>query len=133
MALLSVIILGFVFLVATVSLGQFGLSGRLLLLDIENKIRSEEYAEACVQVARVLIANDAQTERANVPIESRDISCTLISLEADAPSLGESTIEACAEVSGAITNFVVVVDATTYDIVSWEEYATLPSGETCLP
>jgi hypothetical protein len=125
-ALISIIILSFVLLVAVVSLGQFGLTGRLLLLDIENKTRSEEYAEACVHAARILIVNDPEASRTNVPFSYDDISCTLVSLDPDTPSSGESTIKSKAEVDGATTNFVVVVDAASYDIVSWKEYAVMP-------
>lgn len=125
-ALISVFIISFVFLVAIISLGQFGLAGRLLLLDTENKIRSEEYAEGCVQIARVLILNDPKASEKNVPVESEEVVCTIVSIEPDVSSSGESTIQARAEVLGTITNFVVVVDQNTRAVVSWEEVVSLP-------
>lgn len=123
-ALISVLILSLVFLVAVVSVGQFGLSGRLLLLDLESKVESETFAEACVQSARILIAIDPLVERSNIsitPKEDGDVSCTLVSLEADTPSAGESRILSQSMVDGATTNFEVIVDSSSLSVNSWEE------------
>lgn len=125
-ALISVFIISFVFLVAIISLGQFGLTGRLLLVTSENKIKSEEYAEACVQVARILVVNDLEREHTNRTIQDGELACTIVAVEPDEPSSGESTIKSRAEVAGAVTNFVVVVHQTTHAIESWKEEATMP-------
>ena len=127
-ALISVLILSLVFLVAVVSLGQIGLSGRLLLLDLENKVLTEEFAEACVQSARILVAVDPLVERTDVsidPSEPGDVSCTLVSLEADTPFSGQSRILAQSVVEGATTNFEVIVDAATLAVDSWRECAVM--------
>ncbi|MGB4076766.1 MAG: hypothetical protein WBK28_03625 [Minisyncoccia bacterium] len=125
-ALLSVIILGFVFLAAAVSLSHFGLAGRLLLLDLEEKARSEGYAAACVEAARILVANDAEAQRSSLSITYGALSCTIVTLEADEPSVGESTIKSRGVSGDAVTNLVVILDAATADVTSWQEYAVMP-------
>lgn len=124
-ALISVFVVSIVFLIAVVSLGQFGLAGRLLLLDVENKVRSEAYAEGCVQTARIIAVNDPAASRSNVLVRYSDIECAIVALEPDTPSAGESTITASSTVSGATTNFEVVIDPVTGDITSWVELPTL--------
>jgi hypothetical protein len=125
-ALISVLVISFVFLMAVISLGQFGLAGRLLLLDVENKVASEEHAEACVHIARILIVNDPLASRTNVPVTQGTISCTLVSLTPNTPAAGNSTIKSTAIVDGATTNFVVTIDTTTQDVLSWNEFAVMP-------
>ncbi|MEK9176995.1 MAG: hypothetical protein AAB923_01745 [Patescibacteria group bacterium] len=126
MALISVIVISFVFLIAVVSLGQFGLAGRLLLLDVENKAASEGHAEACVAVARILIVNDPLSALSNREVTQGDVTCTIVSLAPGTPSSGYSTIKSQAMVASSTTNFVVVIDTTTHNVVSWREHAVMP-------
>lgn len=121
MALISIVVISIVFLIAVVSLGQFGLAGRLLLLDVENKARSEEYAEACVHIARIFIVNDPLAAKTNLDQSKGNIKCTIVSLTPNTPAVGRSTIQSRAEVNGATTKFTVTIDTTGHNVVSWVE------------
>jgi hypothetical protein len=122
-ALLTIIILGFVFLVAVISAAELGLVGRAILGRLEDKVMSEEYAEGCVQLARVQVASDPSVAVSNMSISYGDVSCTIVLLT---NSGSQRTIRTHAEVRGATTNFEVVVDATTAIVLSWQEKQTLP-------
>lgn len=125
MALIVVVVIGLVFLMGVVSLGRLGITGRFTLLTVEEKLESEAYAEACVHVARVYVMNDAAYTTTNLTVSYKDVTCTVVSVEAATPSAGQSRIRTKAVVSGATTNFEAVVSPADGDVVSWKELATL--------
>jgi hypothetical protein len=119
-ALISVMIISLVLLFAVISIGQRGLTSRFLLLDLERKVQTENLANACVESARIYIANDP-TYSLSTPIEITVGSekCTIFSIT---PSGGQSTIKAYSVATGgATTNLEVVVNSNTVDIVSKKE------------
>lgn len=125
MAIVTVLIVGLVFLFAVISLGRLSIAGRFLLLTVEDKVQSEESAEACVQIARIYITNDPSYAGASVPVSFKKVSCTIVSVVPNTPSAGQSRIRTKAVVNGSTTNFNVVVNMTTGAIVSWTELMTL--------
>ncbi len=120
-ALMSVIILSFALLLAVISFGGRGISGRLMLLDVERKSKSESLAEACVGLAEISIVNDSEYSVIDLTRTVGTGSCTIVSVEAHVPVAGKSTIKAQAVVNGATTNLKVVIDTATDAILSWEE------------
>jgi hypothetical protein len=121
-ALISILILSAVLLVTTFGLAQFGITNRFIILNLEQKASSEKLAEGCAYIARIK-AYDDPTYTITTPF-SIDIakgSCTIYSVEI---SGNNSTIKVRADVAGAMTNFVVIVDRTTGDILSWEEVSS---------
>lgn len=124
-ALISVVIISLTLLFAVVALAQRGIAGRLVLLDFERKAQSRGYAESCVAIARVAIANDPDYEESDRTLTVGKGECTLVSVEADTPSPGQSRIRATGVASSATTNFEVVVNSATAAINSWEELESL--------
>ena len=57
-ALISVIIIGFVLLLSVIALGGKGIAGRFNLLNLEYKNSSYQLASGCVQTAIIYIVND---------------------------------------------------------------------------
>jgi len=120
-ALLSTVIISVLLLAAVISLGTRGVMGRYLLLDLENKKKSEGLASACVQSAIIGIAVDPTHEDANNTVAVGKSECLIVSVLANTPSAGKTTIETQGIVSGATTNLRVVVDSATADIESLKE------------
>ncbi len=126
-ALISSLIVGLVLLFAVVSLGYIGISGRFLLLDIENKKISEGVAEGCVQYAIIKIVNDSAYAVTDHTEPVGTFFCGVERVEFDVPSPGLSTITASSTVRGAVTNLVVTIDnIPPYTIHSWKEIPVYP-------
>lgn len=124
-ALVSVILLSFVFITFAVSIGVSGFLGRSNQLETEYKEQSIASAEACVEKAIAdLVAENPTT--GTITFGSGAFSCTVVSITADTPSAGETTVKAQGVHNDSYTNLVVVVDSTTQDVLSWREYATMP-------
>ena len=115
------IIIGFVVLLAVLTLGNRSVGGRFILLDLERKETSAELASACVQVAVIALVNDPlytpPTSPYPVPVGMN--SCDLILIGHDGS--GISKIQAHATVSGATTNVEVLWDEANERINSWQE------------
>jgi len=124
-SLISAIVIGLVIMLAVITLAQRGIAGRFLLLDFESKEISSGLAAACVETARIAIANDPAYQTASTSVAVGSGSCMLVSVARDTPTVGQSRIETTGEDRGATTNLRVVVDAATLDIVSWVEVPSL--------
>lgn len=124
-ALITVTILGLVFLFAVLSLAQQGIMGRFMLLDAENKFKSEGLAEACVQSARVATVNDPQRTLTNLSVKIDSETCTILSLAPNTPSAGSSRVRAKGVASGATTNIEAIIDSDTGEVTSWKELYSL--------
>ncbi len=118
-ALISIIIIGFVLLISVIALGSRSIGTRFLLLDLERKDASKSLAEGCVQVAIIAIVNDPAYSASNVSVPVGSGTCTI-------KSVVSGTIKTTANVSGATTNLQVSVDTSSGAIISWQETATLP-------
>ncbi len=124
-ALMSVTILGLVFLFAVLTLAQQGIMGRFILLDAENKFKSEGLADACVQASRVAVINDPQRPIANLTVTIDTETCTVVSLSPNTPAAGESRVRTQGVAGGATTNIEAVIDSDTGAITSWKELYSL--------
>ncbi len=122
-ALISILIISAVLLVTTLGLAQFGIANRFFILNLEQKASSKKLAEACVHIARIQTYNDPLFVRNTpLPVPVAGGTCTIISVT---PNGNNTTIQASASTSKAITNLSVVVDNTDGDFLSWEEVPTL--------
>ncbi|OHA27355.1 MAG: hypothetical protein A3C06_04190 [Candidatus Taylorbacteria bacterium RIFCSPHIGHO2_02_FULL_46_13] len=121
-ALISVIILGFVLLIAVLTLGNRSLGTRFLLLDLERKDVSNQLARACVQVAIIAVVNDSLYNGVNVMVPVGSDRCMIHSVN---PVGGESLIKTTASTSATVTNLQVSVDNTNGTIISWQEVPNL--------
>jgi hypothetical protein len=113
-ALITVLILSAVLLVAVLSLGQYGITARYSLLDLEHKTKSEAYANACLGVARIAIVNDPAYAESNKTIAVGDGSCTIV-------SVASGVVKVRSVVKDATTNYEVVVNTATGNITSFFE------------
>lgn len=120
-ALLSIIILGFVLLLTVFTLGSRSIGGRFLLLDLERKEMSVELASACVHVAIIALVSDPlytpPTPSYAVPVGESE--CEIVSIAHDNPPL--STIRAHGEVGSVSTNVEAVWDSDLEEVDSWRE------------
>jgi len=122
-ALMTAIILTAILLIVTITLNQTSFFTRGILLDSEYKERSFALAEACVDVARLKLANNILYNPTNeiVPIGTRE--CVIRSVY-NHPTIGaQKVIETRATSSESVTNLKVTVEPQVEDIkiVSWEE------------
>lgn len=124
-ALITVTILGLVFLFAVLSLGQLGIIGRFMLLDLENKLKSEGLAEACVQSARIAVINDPLRSLANQSVAVDSQTCVVVSLTPNTPSAGSSRVRTKGVTNGATTNIEAVINAGTGAVSGWKELYSL--------
>jgi cellobiose-specific phosphotransferase system component IIC len=112
-ALISVIIIGFVLLLAVITLGGKSIASRFNLLTLEYKNSSYQLASACVQTAIIGVVNNLSYSLPR-SIDVGGQTCTIVSVVS-------GTIKTTATVSGATTNLEVTVNSTTGDVVSWRE------------
>ena len=123
-ALLSMIILGFMLLLTVITLGNRSIGGRFILLDLERKEMSAELASVCVHVAVISLVNDpAYTVVSPVEIPVGDNNCKIVSIT---PDDGLRIIQAqgvVPEVGGATTNIEAVWDTGAEEIDFWQEVA----------
>lgn len=126
-ALISCIIIAFILLAATVTLGGKGVAGRLALLDLEYKTVSDAAAHGCLHIAIAGVMNDAGY---TVVPESPTIlpvgnsTCTIVSITPNTPIINQSRIRVRAETHGATTNIERIVDAITGEIIVTQELPT---------
>ncbi len=118
---MSMIILGFVLLIAVITLGSRSLGTRFLLLELERKDASRSLAEACVQVGIIAVVNNpsfavSSSNWKMVPVGSN--TCGIYSVTRSGV---QNTIKATASSTGATTNLEIVVNNTTGGVVSWKE------------
>ena len=133
-ALISVIIITLILLTMTATLGTKGFLDRFNILEGEAKETSAGLAAACVETARISIADeDTQYLPSNQILclewpcsgEDDDKKCFVESVTHDSPNSGESTILTNASYKGATTRYEVVVTRDiniSIPIVSWKEF-----------
>jgi hypothetical protein len=120
-ALIAILAISIALFFVILTSGQRGISGRLMLLDVERKAQSEGLAEACVNVARIAIVNDPLYDAGETSVSIGNTPCLIISVEPNIPSSGESRIHAKGTVMGATTNIEAVVSNISGDVVLWRE------------
>jgi hypothetical protein len=120
-ALITVLILSAVLMVGVVSLAQFGITARYSLLDLENKTKSENLANACVAVARIAVVNDPAFTATNKIVAVGTETCTIESVTSVS---GNKRVKVSAIVRGATTNYQVDINISTGAVARFIETAT---------
>jgi hypothetical protein len=121
-ALISVVIISVVLLAAVISFAQFGVQGRITLLDIANKGQSERLAYGCLQVALIAISNDPLITKGYTIVPVGTGQCAIESIAA---ASGISTVRVSASSTKATTNIEARVTSSTAGIISVQELATM--------
>ena len=124
-ALLSSIIISLTLLLAVLGASQFGMTGRFILLHTEEKSLSSSAARSCLEVARIAILNDALYEISDREVYLLQHTCKIISILANTPQTGKSTIKVQGNVNGAVTNIEAVINASTGAYISIQELPSL--------
>ena len=112
-ALITAIILSFILIITTATLNQTSFLARGMLLASEYKERSAALAEACVDVARLKLVNNA-SYGGNETISIGSGDCDIRPITAN-------IIETRAEYQKAFTNLKVVVSSSSLSVISWDE------------
>jgi type II secretory pathway component PulK len=107
-ALISVVIISFVLLLVATTLSTKGFYARFNILDSESKERSNALADACIETARLKLANDTSYTADNVKI----IVTTNQKCEYDANTGGSKIIIAHGCVNNAHTYYSATVNTT---------------------
>ncbi|MEK7664229.1 MAG: hypothetical protein AAB340_02200 [Patescibacteria group bacterium] len=117
-ALISAIVISFLLIVITVSLGFGSFFGRFDILDSESKEKSTALAEACVSQAILEASGDTFYSRLTdftIPISGN--KCKRSSEQIG----NEIIIKAQAEFNKSYTNLKVIIDNSDFSVVSWKE------------
>jgi len=131
-ALMSAIVISFLLIAITVSLGLNGFFGRFNILDSESKERSSALAEACVDAAILDAANGIYHATPAPPVPVGSDNCTIVLSQLDAPSPGETLIKTQACINKSFTNIEVVIKSNTFDVISWIELPNfIPNVNSC--
>ena len=126
-ALVSAIVISILLISITVIIGMNNFFARFNILDSESKERSLALAEGCADEAIFKINEDASYNPSNEVVPVGSDSCTIVSVQADTPSVGETTIKTQATINKSYTNLKVIVNNTDFTITSWSECPTLSS------
>ena len=125
-ALISAIVVSFVLLIAVVTLGMRGITGRMYLLDVERKNTSYALAESCVAIATIKIANDPDYSATNVSAPVGSETCTIVRVTPNTPTATRATLVTRGVKDGATTYLTVVIDEVSGTPVSWREIPNAP-------
>lgn len=125
-ALMSIIILGFVLFVVVLTLGNRSIGTRFLLLDFERKTASYAAAEGCVQVAAVVLSADhaycvGPSCVPPVPVADVSVGSNNCLIHSVTGSGSQKTIRVSSSVENATTNLEVVWDISLEKIISWKQ------------
>lgn len=127
-ALLSIVMIGLALLFAVVALGQRGITGRFVLLELERKAQSEAHARGCIEAMRIQIGNDPAYTSGAQTMSIGAGTCTVISVSPATPSAGYSRVQATSTVNSANTRLQATINATpgptAGSIVSSQEVIT---------
>lgn len=123
-ALISVIIISLLLVTISVTVATTGFLSRFNVLDTENKDRSANLAEACLDSAILRLAkNPTDTTTGSVSVGSE--SCNVVSVSLNSPSTNQITIQSKGSVNNSVTNLRLIIDSATLGQISWEEIPSL--------
>jgi hypothetical protein len=94
---------------------------RSATLHLENKAKSEALATACLNVAQIALINDSDFETHNKSVALEGASCNIEYIEKHTPMHGTHRIKVHASSSGATTNYLADISASTSLITRLEE------------
>ena len=117
-ALITAIVLSLILIIITTTLNQTSFLTRSMLLDAEYKERSAALAEACVDVARLKLANDATYVGSELGVLVGADTCDIRPISI---SGSQKVIETKASFRGATTNLRVLVNFSDLSVFSWTE------------
>lgn len=115
-ALMSAIVISFLLLAITISLGFTAFFGRLNVLDSESKERSNALAEACIDSAILDASNGTYSVDKIVNIGSD--MCRIIS---SVNGGSQTTIKTHGCINKSYTNLQAIIDNNSFAIISWDE------------
>jgi hypothetical protein len=119
-ALMSAIIISAVLLDITFATSASGYFLRFNGLDQEYKRRSRELAEACKNIILLQLAEGSDSIMAQTVMVGNE-NCFIITVRRNVPVAGDITIQTRGVVRQAVTNLQVVVAASNFSLISWEE------------
>jgi hypothetical protein len=126
-ALMTVIVLGFVLYMTVLSLGSRSVGTRFILLDLEMKDVTDGLAAGCVQTSIIDIVNDPGHTISSSDWKIVDIkpyTCAVFSVDINTPTSGKSRIRATASTTrGITTNVEAIWDTVSEEIESYKEVA----------
>ncbi len=120
-ALISAIIISLVLMMITFSLSIAGFFQRFDLLDAESKEQSLALARACVDDALLDILNNSNYIATNENVTVDTKKCSIISVEYNAPMVGQITLKTQAVINKAYTNLKAIINSVDASIISLEE------------
>jgi len=124
-ALTSAIIISFLLITITLSLGLSSFLGRFDILDSESKEKSLALAEACANQA-ILDSSYSTFYSSPLIVSVNSDNCTIISSENSGDQI---IIKTQAVVNESFTNLKVIIDSGSFSIISWKECANF--GGSC--
>lgn len=132
-ALVSAIVISFLLITITVSLGLSGFFGRFDILDSESKERSSALTEACIDTAILKLAENINysltPDDHAIPVEGD--TCNIVSISPNPTRTFPITIQTQACINKSVTNLSVIIDSN-FDITSWEELPNFLPNTPCV-
>jgi hypothetical protein len=109
-ALLSTIIIGAVLLVMTIELGQSGWYTRFMVLGSEAKEQSRTLATGCSNQALGMVMANMKWAGNSTTTDTESGTCYVFPVQKNFPTPDTMTLRVQSNVSGAVTNLVLVYD-----------------------
>lgn len=119
-ALTSAVIISMILLAITFSLSLSGYFSRFNVLNAEFKKQSVALAEACGDMALLMLAKDRVIATTTSIAIGAD-TCTIFPAQNDVPIVGQTTIKTQAIFQKAVTNLVIIATNASASVISWEE------------
>lgn len=116
-AITSAIIMGVVILVIIMTIGLGSFLNRSDISSAHYKGRSRALAEACIETARLKLAQNGSYGGDEIISVASD-TCRIISV---VPAGGQKIISTQSQYQGSFTNLRVTVNAGNLSVVGWEE------------
>ena len=120
-ALMSALIISAILLMISVSLGMGGFFTRFNVLSGEYKLTSEQLAQGCLEKAKVLLALNPYADITG-SLNIGGNSCNIVSLTADDPQGGQTTIQTSAIVHDSVANIKAVINSANFSLISINYY-----------
>ncbi len=118
-ALMTALVISAILVLIAVSGGLSGFFSRFSALDDELKAQSLALADSCGSQVRLALINDPNYIGGQA-ISLGDGSCAILPTTSDNPR----TFKISAQTKDAHTNLIIVLDANSADINSWQEVAS---------
>lgn len=121
-ALISVLVISTILFSSVVILAQSHIVHRHMLLDFENKLQSEQLAEACVEIGKIFIYNNSYITKDGLPYHGifpiKDMECSVHSIthiDTKSEIITQGTFKE------SVTTLRVEIDTQSNTITAWQE------------